>query len=209
MASACPFVSPHAELRSLLQDSPAAGLGTICPPAKARARTGGSANLMNFYATSYAVAYGQPHFRPRLSHHTGTGYVSNNHSAMSYLLCPRSAEAGHCQDAATSTTAEHYKSPWHPDGQSLLPWHHQLGSGYLQEPSLSFLHTGAMSPQHTRLLQGLPKASREYGAESRRTNVLQKITIGTKEQSGFTRAPSGSNGFLPPLPGQPVSPSPT
>lgn len=31
MASACPFVCPRAKLRSLLQDSPAAGLGTVSP----------------------------------------------------------------------------------------------------------------------------------------------------------------------------------
>ncbi|NXC21076.1 PPR32 phosphatase, partial [Corythaeola cristata] len=207
MASACPFVSPRAELRSLLQDSPAAGLGTICPPAKARTSTGGSADLMNFHATSYAVAYGQPRFRPRLGHHTGTGYVSNNDSAVSYLLCLRSAEVGHYQDTATSTTTEH-KSPWHPDGQSLLPWRHQPRSGYLQEPSLSIIRTEALSPQCTWLLQGLPKAYREYGTKSRRTSVLQK-TIGTKEQLGFTGATSSSNSFLPPLPGQPVSPSTT
>lgn len=57
MASACPFVRPRAKLRSLPRGWPAAGLGTVPPSAKAR--TGGSADLMDFYATSYAVAHGR------------------------------------------------------------------------------------------------------------------------------------------------------
>lgn len=59
MASACPSVRPHprAKLRFLPQGSPAAGLGTVSPSAKAR--TGGSTDLMNFYATSYALAHGR------------------------------------------------------------------------------------------------------------------------------------------------------
>ncbi|XP_009459365.1 PREDICTED: uncharacterized protein LOC104009140, partial [Nipponia nippon] len=124
--------------------SPAAGLATVPPSAKAL--TGGRADLMNFYATTYAVAYGRPRFRPRLGHHTGTGYVSNNRSAISRLLCPRGAAAGHCQHSATSTTAEHFKPFWLPDGRSLLPWHvRRSGSGYLQESSsLSCLRTGAL-----------------------------------------------------------------
>ncbi|NXF50533.1 PPR32 phosphatase, partial [Oceanites oceanicus] len=206
MVSACPFVSPCAKLRSVLQDSPAAGLDTISPSAKAH--TGGSADLMNFYATSYAVAHGQSHFRPHFGHHTGTGYVSNNHSAISCLFWPCSAAEGRCQDTATSTTAEYFKPLWLPDGRSLLPRHvHQPGSGYLQEHSHSCLRTGAVSPWHTRHLQGFSKASREHGTESCCTDVLQKMTIGAKEQSGFTRATLRSDGILPALPGQPVSPS--
>ncbi|XP_075019643.1 stabilizer of axonemal microtubules 4 [Calonectris borealis] len=62
MASACPFVCPRAQLPSLLQDSPAVGLGAVSPSAKARG--GGSADLMNFYATSSAVAHGRGSRRP-------------------------------------------------------------------------------------------------------------------------------------------------
>ncbi|NWZ52645.1 PPR32 phosphatase, partial [Haliaeetus albicilla] len=235
MASACLFFCPRAKLRSLLQDSPAAGLGIVSPSVKAR--SGGSTDLMNFYATSYAVAYGRgsrsppqrcagahshdeapsprchpgpPRFRPCLGHHTGTGYVSNNHSAISCLLCPRGAAEGHCQDTATSTTTEHFKPFWLPNGRSLLPWHvHQPESGYLQESSLSCPHTRGVSPQHTWLLQGPPRASREHGTESRcagpaQPDVLQKMTIGAKEQSGFTRATPRSDSILPVLPAQPV-----
>ncbi|XP_069660147.1 stabilizer of axonemal microtubules 4 [Haliaeetus albicilla] len=190
------------------KDSPAAGLGIVSPSVKAR--SGGSTDLMNFYATSYAVAYGPPRFRPCLGHHTGTGYVSNNHSAISCLLCPRGAAEGHCQDTATSTTTEHFKPFWLPNGRSLLPWHvHQPESGYLQESSLSCPHTRGVSPQHTWLLQGPPRASREHGTESRcagpaQPDVLQKMTIGAKEQSGFTRATPRSDSILPVLPAQPL-----
>ncbi|KAM6255023.1 stabilizer of axonemal microtubules 4 isoform 2-T2 [Spheniscus humboldti] len=117
-------------------------------PPRRRRVPGGSADLMNFYATSYALAHGRPRFRPRLGHHTGTGYVSNNHSAVSCLLCPRNAAEGHCQDTATSTTAEHFKPFWFPDGRSPLPRHvHQPGSG-VPPRVLSYLppHRGGESP---------------------------------------------------------------
>ncbi|NXV52821.1 PPR32 phosphatase, partial [Uria aalge] len=200
MASAPPFVRPRAKLRSLPRGSPAAGLATITPSAKAR--TGGSADLMNFYATSYAVAYGQPRFHPCLGHHTVTGYVSNNRSDMSCLL--RAAEGwvtllkaggmsgkfwghsitatlashrSHCQDTARSTAAEHFQPLMLPDGRSLLPRHvHQPGSGYLQASSLSCLHTGAASPQHPPILQGHPSAPREHSTGSRRTGPAQPGT---------------------------------
>ncbi|XP_054053703.1 protein phosphatase 1 regulatory subunit 32 [Rissa tridactyla] len=278
MASAPPFVCPRAKLRSLPRGSPAAGLATVTPSAKAHAR--GSADLMNFYATSYAVAYGQSRFRPCLGRHTVTGYVSNNRWDMSCLL--RAAE-GHCQDAARSTTAEHFQPLMLPDGRSLLPRHvHQPGSGYLQASSLSCLRTRTASPQHLPLLQGPPNAHREHGTGGRRAgpaqpgtglgvsvipgpapspggfggvgdpgassiprrvwgcrmvtpwlpvglcagragdragdrgapslphlpppDVLQKTTVGTKEQSGFTRATPRSDSVLP---GQPLAVSVT
>ncbi|NXC75549.1 PPR32 phosphatase, partial [Anhinga anhinga] len=204
MAAACPFVCPRAKLRSLPRGSPVAGPGTGSPAAKAL--TGGSADLMNFYATSYAVAYGQPRFRPRLGHHSGTGYVSNNRSAVSCLLCPHSAAAG--WDTATSTSAEHFKPFWFPDGRSLLPRHvHRPESGYLQESLLSCLHTGVVSPRRTRLFQAPPKISGEHRTESRRADVLRKTTVGTEEQPGFAGAAPRSAGVLPALPAQPVSPS--
>ncbi|NXW66196.1 PPR32 phosphatase, partial [Eurystomus gularis] len=197
-AMACPFVCPRGKLRSL-------------PPGLATSsRTGGSANLMDFYATSYAVAHGQPCFRPHLGHHTGAGYVPNNRSAVSRLLCPRSPAEGCYQDITTSTTTEHFKPFWLLDGQSLLPRHvHQPGGGYLQESPYSCLHIQNVSPQHVGLLQWPPKAPREYGTESCCTSpaqpdVLQKMTISAKEQSGFTRNTLRSNSILPALPSHPV-----
>ncbi|XP_074904540.1 stabilizer of axonemal microtubules 4 isoform X2 [Buteo buteo] len=173
------------------KDSPAVGLGIVSPSVKAR--TGGSADLMNFYATSYAVAYGQPRFCPCLGPHTDSGYVSNNHSAISCLLCPRGAAEGRCQDTATSTTTEHFKPFWLPDGRSLLPRHiHQPESGYLQESSLSCPHTGGVSPQHTRLLQGPPRASREHSTESCRAGPAQPgMVLGVSVVLGPAPSPGG------------------
>ncbi|NXN17014.1 PPR32 phosphatase, partial [Indicator maculatus] len=190
-AMACPFACPRGKLRSLPP-----GLATGFPSPKLE--TGGSSELMNFYTTSYTVAHGQPRFRPHLGHHAGAGFVPNNYSALSYLLCPRSTSEGHCQDVATSTTTKDFKAFWLPDGRSFLPRHvHQPGSGYLQECPPACLCSEGLSPQHAGVLQGPPKTSREY--------ILQKMTIGAKEQSGFTRAIPRTKDILPALPGQPVS----
>ncbi|KAM6358961.1 stabilizer of axonemal microtubules 4 isoform 4-T4 [Alca torda] len=133
------------------------------------------------------------------------------HSITATLASQRS----HCQDTARSTAAEHFQPLMLPDGRSLLPRHvHQPGSGYLQASSLSCLRTEAVSPQHPPLLQGRPSAPGEHSTGSRRTgpaqpDVLQKTTIGTKEQSGFTRATPRSDSVLPALPGQPLAVSVT
>ncbi|XP_065541184.1 stabilizer of axonemal microtubules 4 [Lathamus discolor] len=180
-------------------------LDTVSPSEKAL--TGGSSDLMDFYGTNYSVAHGQPGFHPQLGQPTGTGYVTNNHSAMSCLLCPHSVAEGHCQDAM-ATTAEHLKPLWLPDGRSILPQHiHQPQSGYLQECPPSCLHAGMVSPQHMRLQQSQPMLS-ENCTGPLQPDTLQKVTIGTKEPSGFTKATKRTNSFLPPLPirqGQPLS----
>ncbi|GAB0189648.1 protein phosphatase 1 regulatory subunit 32 [Grus japonensis] len=103
-----------------------------------------------------------------------------------------------------STTTEHFKPLWLPDGRSLLPRRVcQPGSGYLQEGSRSCFHTGVARPQ------GPPKLSNEHSTRSHRTgpaqpDVLQKMTISTKKQSGFTRATLRNDSVLPALPGQPL-----
>ncbi|NXF58636.1 PPR32 phosphatase, partial [Ciccaba nigrolineata] len=192
MASACPFVCPRAEPRALVQDSPAAGLGAVSPSAKA------CADLMNFYAMTYAVAHGREGRYPCSGGDTGASFDVT----VTTLLASRRS---HCQDTATSTTAEHFKPFCLPDGRSLLPWHiQQSGSRYPHGSSLPFLCTGAVSPRHTRLPQGSPKASRKHSTRSCCTDVLQKTTISTKEQSGFTRATPRSDHVLPALPAQPM-----
>ncbi|XP_040985074.1 protein phosphatase 1 regulatory subunit 32 isoform X6 [Aquila chrysaetos chrysaetos] len=87
-------------------------------------------------------------------------------------------------------------------------------AGTSKSPPFPAPTPGGVSPQHTWLLQGPPRASREHGTESRRASpaqpdVLQKTTIGAKEQSGFTRATPRSDSILPVLPAQPVRPCPT
>ncbi|XP_068253858.1 stabilizer of axonemal microtubules 4 isoform X2 [Nyctibius grandis] len=190
----CPRTEPRSQSRSLFW------LGTVPPSEKAR--TGGSSDLMNFYATTYGVSYGQPHFRTCLGHHCDTGYTSNNRLATSFLLFPRGIAAGHYQD----TTTEHFKPFWLPNRRSPLPWSvHQPRRGYVQECPLFRLHTGA--DYH-------PKAAAEPSTESSRIgcaqpDVLQKITIGTEEDSGFTKAFPRRDNILPVLPTHPVSSHPT
>ncbi|XP_014804250.1 PREDICTED: protein phosphatase 1 regulatory subunit 32 [Calidris pugnax] len=174
------FISPHAKLRSLPRGLPAVGLGTK-----------GRADLMNFYATTYAVAHAQPRVQPFLGHHIVTGYVPNNDSAVPCLL--RAAE-GHQQEA-TSTTTEHFKPFLLLDGRSLLPGQvHQTESGYFQVSPLSWLNIGVGSHQ------GPPQAPKDHGTSP---EILQKMTIGTMEQSGFSRATRRTDSLLPTLPGQP------
>ncbi|XP_030339537.1 protein phosphatase 1 regulatory subunit 32 isoform X2 [Strigops habroptila] len=127
---------------------------------------------------------------------------------MSCLLRPHSVAEGHCQDTMT-TTAEHFKPLWLPDGRSILPRHiHQPQSGYLQECPPSCLRAGMVSPRHMRLLQSRTRLSENCCTGPLQPDLLQKVTIGTKEQSGFTKATKRTDSFLPPLPirqGQPLS----
>ncbi|XP_061335216.1 stabilizer of axonemal microtubules 4 [Pezoporus flaviventris] len=198
MEDACPFACHCIELQST-------GMDTLSPSEKAL--TGGSSDLMDFYATNYPVAHGQPGFCPQLGHHTGTGYVTDNHSAMSCLLRPHSEAEGHCQDAM-ATTAEHFKPLWLPNGRSILPCHiHEPQSGYLQECPPSRLRAGMVSPQHMRLQQRRPRLRENRCTDPLQPDTLQKVTLGTKEPSGFTKGTKRTDSFLPPLPiqqGQPL-----
>ncbi|NXJ83451.1 PPR32 phosphatase, partial [Trogon melanurus] len=192
MASPRPSFHPWAKLRTLPWGSPPAGLGALSPSTKAL--TGGSADLLNFYATTYAVAYGQQRSHPLLGGPTGSGFVSNNEC--SRLLRPCSAAEGYA--TATSTTTEHFRPLWLPDGRSLLPRHvHPPGSGYLQRGSPSCLRATAGSPRHMRLLQDPPKTAGDSGVPPVPPDVLQKATISIKELSGFTKATPRSSNILP------------
>ncbi|XP_068541643.1 stabilizer of axonemal microtubules 4 [Anas acuta] len=194
MPSTRPFVCPRAKLRSLPWGSPALGLG----PFSAKPRAGDSGDLMDFYATTYAVAYGHPGFRPFLGHHVGAGFVSNTRSDAASLIRPRSVAGGPFWD---TTTAEHFQPLLLPDGRSLLPRHvHQPGSGYGHEQPLPHLRAGAVSP---------PPASGEHGADPALSDVLQRTTIGAKEETGFTRATPLSGVILPAALGQPLGASTT
>ncbi|NWQ81598.1 PPR32 phosphatase, partial [Columbina picui] len=189
MASICPFVHPRPRVK--LRSS-------------ARGQAGGSTDIMNFYATTYGLAYGQPCFRPRLGYHTGAGFVSNYHSDVPSLLRSYGDAEGY---DSISTTTEHFQPHWHPDGRGLLPRHlHQPPSGYHQECPPCCLCAGGVSPQHRWHHQDIPKSLGEWGLPPLffPTDILQKTTIGATEPSGFTRAfPRGDN-VLPALSTQPV-----
>uniref|UniRef100_A0A8B9D0F5 Uncharacterized protein n=1 Tax=Anser brachyrhynchus TaxID=132585 RepID=A0A8B9D0F5_9AVES len=225
MPSTRPVVCPRAKLRSLPWGSPAVGPGTVC----AKPRAGDSGDLMDFYATTYAVAYGHPGFRPYLGHRRrrwlrlqhplrcrrphlptqrrrgvrapaagqGWGHLLGVPLVTAMLASRRSR----FWDTATSTTTERFQPLLLPDGRSLLPQHvHQPGSGYGRQQPLPHLRAGAVSP---------PPASGEHGADPAQTDVLQRTTIGAKEETGFARATLTSGTILPPALGQPLGASTT
>ncbi|KAM6255022.1 stabilizer of axonemal microtubules 4 isoform 1-T1 [Spheniscus humboldti] len=208
-------------------------------PPRRRRVPGGSADLMNFYATSYALAHGRgsrrptpkaggglvPGAEPPLPTVTQAGRVSVPASATTPApaTCPTTTRPSPaCSARGTQQRATARTPPRPPPPSTSSPsgsptagapcpgTSTSRGAGYLQESSLTCLRTGAVSPQQTRHLQGPPKASREHGTESHRTgpaqpDVLQKMTIGTTEQSGFTRpTPRSDSVLLPALPGQPL-----
>uniref|UniRef100_A0A8V5G1H8 Uncharacterized protein n=1 Tax=Melopsittacus undulatus TaxID=13146 RepID=A0A8V5G1H8_MELUD len=195
MEDARPFVYGLTEL-------PSVELDTVSPSEKAL--TEGSSDLMDLYGTNYTVAHG---FHPQLGHHTGTGYVTNNHSAMPCLLRPHSVLEGHGRDAM-STTAEHFKPLWLPNGRSVLPRHmHQPQNRDLQEYPPSCLRVGMVSPQHMRSHQSQPRLrdSHSTGLQPGSLGpmtpaILEKVTLGTKEPLIFTKATKRTNSCLPPLP---------
>uniref|UniRef100_A0A8D1MLN8 Protein phosphatase 1 regulatory subunit 32 n=1 Tax=Sus scrofa TaxID=9823 RepID=A0A8D1MLN8_PIG len=57
-------------------------LGVVSPYVKMS--SGGCADPLKFYATSYCTAYGREDFRPRVGSHEGTGYKSNYRPVVSY-----------------------------------------------------------------------------------------------------------------------------
>ncbi|XP_021138198.2 stabilizer of axonemal microtubules 4 isoform X3 [Columba livia] len=192
MASVCPFVSPRPRVK--LRSS-------------ARGQAGGSTDIMNFYATTYGLAYGQPCFRPRLGHHTGAGFVSNYRSDVPSLL--RSCGTAECQDSISAAT-EHFQPHWHPDGRGLLPRHlHQPPSGYHQESLPCCLCAGGVSPQHRWHHQDVPKSLGECGGGCTKPDILQKTSIGATEPSGFTKALLRGDNVLPALSTQPLGVSVT
>nr|XP_030129449.3 uncharacterized protein LOC115495428 [Taeniopygia guttata] len=156
---------------SLPQDSPAAGLGTGFPMVR-----GPPSELMGFYITSYEVAFGKrptgspqkleegrvlgiepPGDRsvhPLLGVHTGSGYVTNNYSALGSLISPHVER----QDTDVSTTSEDFKVFGRPEYQRMLPEHvHEPECRCPTDFSFSRLRFGEVRA---------PKASGEYGTQS-------------------------------------------
>ncbi|XP_033918178.1 stabilizer of axonemal microtubules 4 [Melopsittacus undulatus] len=118
---------------------------------------------------------------------------------MPCLLRPHSVLEGHGRDAM-STTAEHFKPLWLPNGRSVLPRHmHQPQNRDLQEYPPSCLRVGMVSPQHMRSHQSQPRL-RDSHSTGLQPAILEKVTLGTKEPLIFTKATKRTNSCLPPLP---------
>ncbi|RMB98111.1 hypothetical protein DUI87_25589 [Hirundo rustica rustica] len=172
---------------------------------------------MGFYTTTYEAAFGKrPTGSPRvfqggrvlgveppkdrsihplLGAHTGSGYVTNNFSALPSLLSPRVER----QDTDVSTTCEDFKLFGHPDFRRMLPQ-------YVDEPECRYPAGFSLSRLRFGELRA-PRASREYDTWSRLDGPAQPdVPERAAELSGFTRSAPRSDLTLPE---QPVSPVPT
>ncbi|XP_023784465.1 uncharacterized protein LOC111930601 isoform X2 [Cyanistes caeruleus] len=191
---------------SLLQDSPAAGLGTGFPVVR-----GPHSELIGFYTTTYEAAFGkrptgsprkiegwhvlgfeppcERSIHPLLGVHTGSGYVTNNYSALWSLITPHVER----QDTDVSTTFEDFKVFGRPDFQRILPLCvDEPDCRYPTGFSFSRLRFGEVRP---------PKSSRENStwspcASPTQPDVPQKAT----ELSGFTGTAPRSDLTLPEQP---------
>ncbi|KAJ7428096.1 hypothetical protein WISP_01907 [Willisornis vidua] len=139
---------------------------------------------MSFYVTTYEVAFGrrppgasqkfegrvlgakppaQAAVHPLLGIHSGSGYVTNNYSALWSLITPRPER----QDSfvSISTTAEDFKPFGRPQFQRILPQGvDEPECRYPPEFSLSRIHYEGESP---------PKLSRECDTKSGCTGPAQ------------------------------------
>ncbi|XP_043437265.1 protein phosphatase 1 regulatory subunit 32 isoform X3 [Prionailurus bengalensis] len=199
-------------------------LGVVSPYVKMS--SGGCTDPLKFYATTYCTAYGQEEFRPRMGGHEGTGYKSNYRPVASYQAnldaldnpamghgpynpfsppAPLSLSSqGHRSSSDPleqvrpnfqSVTSQSYRPLEVPDGTYPLPWNmHQTSSGYSQEkPSAA-----------TPTKEGPRFLTSEYNSKylketSNQPDLLQKISIGSKEETGFTEESTKNPiGFQPP-----------
>ncbi|XP_026901467.1 protein phosphatase 1 regulatory subunit 32 isoform X3 [Acinonyx jubatus] len=208
-------------------------LGVVSPYVKMS--SGGCTDPLQFYATTYCTAYGQEEFRPRMGSHEGTGYKSNYRPVVSYQAnldaldnpamghgpynpfsppAPLSLSSqGHRSSSDPleqvrpnfqSVTSQSYRPLEVPDGTYPLPWNmHQTSSGYSREkPSAA-----------TPTKEGPRFLTSEYNSKylketSNQPDLLQKISTGSKEETGFTEESTKNPiGFQPPsqtVPGDPV-----
>ncbi|XP_058545219.1 protein phosphatase 1 regulatory subunit 32 isoform X4 [Neofelis nebulosa] len=208
-------------------------LGVVSPYVKMS--SGGCTDPLKFHATTYCTAYGQEEFRPRMGSHEGTGYKSNYRPVVSYQAnldaldnpamghgpynpfsppAPLSLSSqGHRSSSDPleqvrpnfqSVTSQSYRPLEVPDGTYPLPWNiHQTISGYSREkPS-----------EATPTKEGPRFMTSEYNSKylketSNQPDLLQKISIGSKEETGFTEESTNNPiGFQPPsqtVPGDPV-----
>ncbi|XP_017694420.1 PREDICTED: uncharacterized protein LOC108509486 [Lepidothrix coronata] len=160
---------------SLPQDSPAGGLGTGFP--LVRVHGGDRSDLLSLYVTTYEASFGkrppglshkfegrvlgvkppnQASVHPLLGVHSGSGYVTNNYSALSSLITPRPE----CPDpfVSMSATSEDFRPFGRPQFQRILPQCvDEPECSYPPEFSLSRIRYEGLKP---------PKLSRGSSANS-------------------------------------------
>ncbi|XP_044537941.1 protein phosphatase 1 regulatory subunit 32 [Gracilinanus agilis] len=111
-------------------------LGVVSPYVKMS--SGGCADPLKFYATSYCTAYSREGFKPQIGQHKGTGYQANYRPLVSYHPTLDSldnpVEGENIKDASQSVYTQSYHPLELQDGRNSLPWNvYQSGSSYVRD----------------------------------------------------------------------------
>ncbi|XP_074087434.1 stabilizer of axonemal microtubules 4 [Macrotis lagotis] len=222
-------------------------LGVVSPYVKMS--SGGCADPLKFYATSYCTSYSREGFKPQVSQHRGTGYQSNYRPMVYYQPSLDTLDnpviGDQIKDNAQSVFTEGYRSMELPDGRCPLPRNvYQPGSTFgrdntyscpsskevkrvhfntqdhgaqaitgLEPKTVPILHQsmGKGAPDLENYRYGPRFMSSEYASRYRHENsdqpdILQKKTIGAKEETGFTEESIKNPLAYQPLPGDPMPP---
>ncbi|XP_068964634.1 stabilizer of axonemal microtubules 4 [Petaurus breviceps papuanus] len=222
-------------------------LGVVSPYVKMS--SGGCADPLKFYATSYCTAYSREGFKPQVGQHKGAGYQSNYRPMINYQpsldILDNPAAGEQIKDNAQSMFTQSYRPMELPDGRHPLPWSvYQPGSGYAREKTHSCSPSKEVKKVHfntqdhgSQVVPGLePKTvpvlhqsvgkgscdvenyrygpkfmTSEYVSKYRHEvpappDLLQKKTIGAKEETGFTEQTTMNPIAYQPLPGDPLPP---
>ncbi|XP_043825594.1 protein phosphatase 1 regulatory subunit 32 isoform X2 [Dromiciops gliroides] len=115
-------------------------LGVVSPYVKMS--SGGCADPLKFYATSYCTAYSREGFKPQIGQHKGTGYQVNYRPMINYQpsldALDNPAAGEQVKDTDQSVFAQSYRPMELSDGRHPLPWSvYQPGSGYAREKAYS------------------------------------------------------------------------
>ncbi|XP_015425294.1 PREDICTED: protein phosphatase 1 regulatory subunit 32 [Myotis davidii] len=164
-------------------------LGIASPYVKSS--SGGCADPMKFYATTYCTAYGRD-FKPRMGSHKGTGYKSNYRPAVSYqagLHAPDNPAMGEqVRDSFQTVTSQSYRPLEVPDGKCPLPGGlYQTSSGYSREKASTAPTSKEVRKVHFDTQDYGPQAI--TGLEPKHVPLLQQQNKGSVEWENARHGP--------------------
>ncbi|XP_038620797.1 protein phosphatase 1 regulatory subunit 32 [Tachyglossus aculeatus] len=166
-------------------------LGAVSPYIKIS--SGGCADPLKFYATSYCTAYGREGFKPQKGHASGTGYQTNYRPIVSYKpsldRVDNPAMGELLKDNYQTVTSQHFRPHELPDGKYPLPWSvHQPGSGYMREKPITCPTTKEVKKVHFNTQDRGAEAI--TGLEPKAVPVLHKsLQEGTPDRENARHGP--------------------
>ncbi|XP_027714706.1 protein phosphatase 1 regulatory subunit 32 [Vombatus ursinus] len=166
-------------------------LGVVSPYVKMS--SGGCADPLKFYATSYCTAYSREGFKPQVGQHKGAGYQSNYRPVINYhpsldtLDNPAVGEL--IKDNAQSVFTQSYRPVELPDGRYPLPWNvYQPGSGYAREKTHSCPPSKEVKKVHFNTQDHGPQTI--PGLEPKTVPVLhQRVGKGSSDMENYRYGP--------------------